>query len=75
MQPAREFVDALWRKFLAARRVSPEQRLRAGPALFDSACKITLAGIHGQNPGIGDAQALEFLRQRLALARRLEDAR
>jgi hypothetical protein len=55
-----------------ARRLSIAQKLALSGDLFDSACEVTLSGIRGENPGISREQALEILRQRLELARRLE---
>lgn len=55
-----------------ARRTPGEAKMVAGPDLFDYACGITLAGIRWQHPGIADEKALEFLRDRLRLAERME---
>ena len=57
-----------------ARAMTPAQRLRAGGDLFDAACRWTLAGIRRDRPGVSDAEALDELRRRLELARKLEDA-
>jgi hypothetical protein len=74
MEPTPELIDELYREeILRARAMPPEEKLFAGARLFDYACAITLAGIRHQHPGIDDEGALELLRQRLALARRLEE--
>ncbi len=44
VEPSHELVDAIYRdKVLQARRMSPEEKLLAGPHLFDEACN----GIRG----------------------------
>jgi hypothetical protein len=58
-----------------ALRQTPAQRMRAGADLFDAACRVTLAGIRCQHPGISAADALDELRRRLELARKLEENR
>lgn len=73
-KPTPELIDALYREEIReARRLTPEQRLLAGPQLFDSACEMTKAGIRWQHPDADEERVMEILRQRLALARRLED--
>jgi len=75
MGPTRELIDALYREeILQARRLTPEQRLLAGPRLFDSACEVAKAGIRWQHPDANEDQVLNILRQRLVLARRLEES-
>jgi hypothetical protein len=75
MEPTKELIDALYRdKVLAARQMKPSDKFLAGARLFDFACRITMSGIRDQNPGVNDEQVLEILRQRLALARRLEQS-
>ncbi|MFO0953096.1 MAG: hypothetical protein U0835_18475 [Isosphaeraceae bacterium] len=76
MEPTQELVDALYRgKVLQARRMRPEQKLLAGPELFELACELTRAGIRSQNPGADDAQVEAILTRRLAIGKRLEGAR
>lgn len=62
-----------WDRIERARRMAPEQRLRAGPELFDYACTITLTALREQMPGASEAQLLEALRGRLAMKRKLEE--
>jgi hypothetical protein len=52
--------------------MTPEQKLAAGPELFDYACEITKAGIRMQNPGIDEKQVREILRARLDAVERRE---
>ena len=67
-------IDELYRKeVLEARAMSPSDKFLAGQALFEAACRITLAGIRNQNPGASEERCLEILRQRLQLQRRLEE--
>ena len=76
MEPTKELVDQLYRgKVRAARRMSPADKLIAGARLFDYACAVTAAGIRHQFPEADERRVLEILRQRLDLARRLEEAR
>ncbi len=67
--------DALyWEKIERARKLTPEERMKAGPELFDYACLITLSALREQMPGASEAQLLEALRKRLAVKRKLEEA-
>jgi len=67
-------IDELYREeVLEARAMRPIDKLRAGQQLFESACRITLAGIRNQNPDATDEQCREILRQRLVLQRKLEE--
>jgi hypothetical protein len=68
-------IDELYREELReARAMPPVDKILAGQQLFESACRITLAGIRNQNPGASEEQCLEILRQRLELQRRLEES-
>lgn len=68
-------IDELYREeVLEARTMTPAEKVRAGQQLFESACRITLAGIRAQNPGASDDECLRILRQRLELQRRLEES-
>ena len=73
MEPTKELLDELYRdKIATARAMSPTDKLLAGARLFDFACRATMCGIRHQHPEADDQQVLDILRQRLALARRLE---
>jgi hypothetical protein len=68
--------DAIYReRVLRARRTPPEERIKDGPRLFDYACAITLAGLRSANPNATELELREALRQRLALAEKLDQAR
>jgi hypothetical protein len=74
MEPTQELIDAIYReRVLRARRMSPEEKLLAGPQLFDYACRIVRDGIRNQNPGVTEEQVEVILLQRLALRQRLEE--
>jgi hypothetical protein len=52
--------------------MTEEERLRAGPQLFDFACEWTKAGIRMDHPEADEAEVLKILRRRLAMAQKLE---
>jgi len=67
-------IDELYREEVREARVmAPADKVRAGQQLFESACRITLAGIRNQNPGASEDQCMEILRKRLEYQRRLEE--
>ena len=69
-----DLADTLyWEKVERARAMKPEDRMQAGPELFDYACSITLTALREQMPGASEAELLEALRQRIALKRQLEE--
>ncbi len=73
MESIRELADAIYKeRVLRARRTPIEQKVLAGPELFESACRITCDGIRHQNPGIDETEVQRILRDRLALVRRVE---
>jgi hypothetical protein len=73
MVPTKELIDDIYREHvLRARRTSINQKLMAGADLFEYACRVACDGIRYQNPGIDEFRVQQILRDRLALARRLE---
>ena len=67
--------DALyWEKLERARKLSPEERMQAGPELFDYACSITMNALREQVPDATEAQLLDKVRERIAIKRQLEEA-
>ena len=74
-KPTRELMDDLFRqRVLAARAMSPEEKLLAGARLFDRTCRIMADGIRHEYPEADDRRVQEILAERLALARRLEQS-
>jgi hypothetical protein len=73
MEPTRELGVQLYREeVLAARAMTPEQRVLAGTRLFELACKIAADGIRAQYPGASEEEVAQRLAARLELQRRLE---
>jgi hypothetical protein len=73
MEPTPELINALYREeVLAARKQSPEQKLRLGGDLFDEMCERMRAGIRFQIPDADENRVEQILHERLELARRLE---
>lgn len=56
------------RKVEQARRMSLQEKLRAGAELFEDACKVTLRGIRMQHPDWDERACLAELKRRVALA-------
>jgi hypothetical protein len=52
--------------------MSPEDKLLAGPRLFERSCRIMLDGLRHENPHADESRLRELLRERLALLRRLQ---
>lgn len=76
MEPTQELVDDIYReRVLRARRTPGEEKLLDGPRLFDWACRIMADGIRNQYPDADEQRVREILAQRVALGRRLEQAR
>jgi len=75
MEPTPELIDAIYiQKVLRARRMVPEQKLLAGARLFDYAREIAMSGIRHQNPGASPERIRELFRQRLKIARQLDES-
>jgi hypothetical protein len=51
-------------------RLPPEQKVAIMIDMSDACIRICADGIRAQNPGIGDEELLEKLRERLAWAKR-----
>ena len=76
MEPTRELIDETYlQRVLRARAMSPEEKLDAGPRLFEYACRITLEGIRHQFPDADERRVQEILAERLALRRKMEEVR
>ena len=73
MEPTQQLIDELFLdKVRAARRMSPEDRLLAGPRLFERSCRIMLDGLRDENPAADATQLQELFNKRLAIWLRLE---
>ena len=76
MEPTGTLDDQLYRdEVLAARAMTPEEKLLAGPQLFDFACRIALDGIRNQFPDVDEQRIRQILAERVELGRRLENSR
>lgn len=76
MEPTKELIDQLyWEKVARARQMPPGEKIRAGLQLFEFTTRIMADGIRSQFPDADEQRVQEILRERLALARRLEDQR
>jgi hypothetical protein len=72
MAPTQQLLANLYReRVLRARRTPPEDKLLAGPRLFDRTCRIMMDGIRDQYPEADESHVREILSRRLALLRRL----
>ena len=75
MEPTRELGGQLDRdEVLAARAMTPEEKLLAGPRLFDFACRIAQDGIRLQFPDADEQRVRQILAERVELGRRLENS-
>ncbi len=74
-EPTKELIDEIFRsRVRAARAMPPEEKLLAGARLFDRSCRIMCDGIRDEYPDADERRVQEILRERLALARRLEQS-
>jgi hypothetical protein len=74
MQPTKELADAIfWERVERTRRTPPAEKVLAGLQLFELTTRIMADGIRSQFPDADERRVQELLRERLALARRLED--
>lgn len=72
MQPDQKLIDEIYRqKLRAARAMSPEDKLLAGPRLFERSLRIMADGIRSEYPDANEDRVQEILQERLALLRRL----
>ena len=75
MEPTKELIDQLYReRVLRARAMPPEEKLLAGPRLFDIVCRRMAAGARNEFPDADQSRVEEIVRDRLRLARRLEES-
>jgi Rv0078B-related antitoxin len=75
MEPTPENLARLRReRILRARRMTPEQKLTAGPQLFSLAVECMRTGVRLQHPHADDNQVRTLVRERLT-RQRLKDER
>jgi hypothetical protein len=75
MQPSSELIADLFRAAVAqARAMSPEDKLVAGPRLFDRSCRLMADGIRSRYPHADDVEVMARLREQLERIERLESA-
>jgi hypothetical protein len=72
MPPEAVPVDLYAEEILRARDMTPEEKILAGPRLFEFACRITADGIRAQFPDASPTELRQILSERLALGKRLE---
>ena len=76
MGPSKELIDAIYRERVErARQTPPAEKLFGGARIFDRSCRIMADGIRGQFPEADERRVQQILRERLAVARRLEQRR
>ena len=74
MDPTPENLAKLHRERIErARRMTPGQKITAGPRLFSLAIECMRAGIRLQNPQADESQIREIIRRRLEKKRRREE--
>jgi hypothetical protein len=75
MEPTPGLIDEMYRERIrAARAMSGEEKVLLGLQLFDRTCRIMADGIRDEYPDASEDRVQEILRERLAIARRLEDS-
>ena len=73
MAPNKQLInDLYWEQVRRARAMSGDSKVLEGLQLFDRSCRIMADGIRYQFPQASEQDVLRILRERLALARRLE---
>jgi hypothetical protein len=73
MMPDDGLVDELFREQVRrARAMSPEEKVLAGPRLFERSCRIMADGIRDRHPQATEEEVQQILTTQLALLRRLE---
>jgi hypothetical protein len=76
MGPTKELIDDIYReRVLRARETPLEQKLRAGPQLFERACRLMAAGIRDEYPDATEQEVEDILTRRLETLRRLRERR
>jgi hypothetical protein len=70
----RKLADDIFReKVLRARKLTFEERFKAGVDLFDEMVEISLAGIRQQHPDANEEEVRRIFSERMRIVRRLND--
>ena len=69
---ARTAGEIFRRRVFAARSLDCDEKLLAGPRLFERACMLASAGLRQRHPAADDAAIGALLRRQLGVLRRLE---
>jgi len=74
MEPDQRLIDEIYReKVMRARSMSPARRAEIGAELSDVSGRMMREAIRRQFPQVSEAQIHELMRERIELARRLDD--
>lgn len=74
MEPNLRLLEELDREMIArAGQMSPPEKFFGGPRLFDQVCRLMRDGIRDEFPDADEKTVDTILRERLAIARRLEN--
>ena len=74
MNPHQQLIDQLYREeILHARKLTPQQRVQGAFDLAPFAHSLMIAGIRRQYPQADDAEVQGRTRERIAIARRLNE--
>jgi hypothetical protein len=75
MSEFQPLIDELYREEIdRARRMTPQQRLKAACELTDLAFDLMMSGIRWQHPDADDAEVLRIARERIAIGRKNDNA-
>jgi hypothetical protein len=76
MEPTRELIKQLYAdKLRQAREMSGEEKLLAGPQLFELGCRVSKDGIRDQFPNADEVEVDRILDKWLSISRRLRNRR
>jgi len=73
--PTRQLIDELFLEEVRRARSMPmAEKFFAGARLFEAACMVAEAGIRRDHPEADESRVRELLRERIELAKRLEQS-
>ena len=74
MLPSQEYSEEIYREKLErARRMTADQKLRAGPELFDLGRELAMSGLKMSFPGANAEELRAKMEERLEFARRRDE--